>query len=160
LSLRTTRSGIRLFAWPVREIEGLRAQGRALTSLAVEPGTNRLAAGGGAECLDLSAEFAVGTATRLGLDVRGTPVVWDAASQTLACGSEKAPLAAEEGMLRLRILVDRGSLEVFGNGGAVAVSVHALHDPANLSVATICEGGAARLSRFESFALRSVWSGF
>ena len=57
------------------------------------------------------------------LDLRGTPLVYDAAKQELVCKDVRAPLRPQNGRVRLRVLLDRGSIEVFGNDGRVAMSV-------------------------------------
>ena len=50
------------------------------------------------------------------------PIVYDAAKGTLSVGKVAAPLALADGVVRLRVLVDRGSVEVFGEEGRVAIS--------------------------------------
>ncbi|OGV76476.1 MAG: hypothetical protein A3K19_32180 [Lentisphaerae bacterium RIFOXYB12_FULL_65_16] len=152
-----TEEGPRLFAWPVRELDALRCRTQSAADIALQPGIAAVGVPGGAERMDIVAEFAVGAAAKLGLTVRGTPVVWDAAKRELTCGNVTAPLAAENGTLRLRILVDRGSIEVFGNTGRVALSTAVLHAPKDLTLAPLVDGGNATLTRIDVHELRSAW---
>jgi sucrose-6-phosphate hydrolase SacC (GH32 family) len=47
-----------------------------------------------------------------------------------------------DGRIQLRVLVDRGSVEVFANGGAMAMSVGVLVPEENRSIALVHPGGS------------------
>ena len=49
-------------------------------------------------------------------------MVFDSAKKSLVCGDFSPPLAPDGKVVRLRALLDRGSIEVFGNDGRVAIS--------------------------------------
>ncbi len=123
LTLRTTTDGPRLFAEPVRELESLRSKAHAWHDLALKPGGENPLAGLSGELFDIALEFEPGQAEALRLTVRGVPIVYDAKARQLSCGKLEAPLASLDGRIRLRVLVDRGSIEVFGNDGRVAISL-------------------------------------
>ena len=74
-----------------------------------------------ADLLEIQLEAEVDRNAALTLAVRGVPVVVDGRKQTLSCGDAQAPLPPG-GKVMLQILVDRGSVEVFGNHGRVAIS--------------------------------------
>jgi sucrose-6-phosphate hydrolase SacC (GH32 family) len=91
------------------------------------------------------------------LTVRGVPVIYDAVKKTLTCGDKTAPLAAEKGKLTLQILVDRGSIEVFGNDGRVAIS-HGVIPPRGVRpISATVSGQSARIRSIEVNELKSVW---
>ena len=71
------------------------------------------------DLFEVETEAEVGSSGTLALKVRGVPVVYDASKGILSCGGINAPLAPADGMVRLRLLVDRGSIEVFANEGRV-----------------------------------------
>ena len=156
LSLRTTPEGIRLHREPVREIELLHDRKHSWRDLALRPGDNALAEVQG-ELLDIEAEIELGAATEVGLVIRGERVAYRPAEQALACLGREAPLAPRDGRLHLRVLLDRTSLEVFGNRGAVSMPTCFVPDPNDTSLAVYAVGGEARAIRLDIAHLRSAW---
>jgi len=61
------------------------------------------------------------------------------------------------GRLHLRILVDRTSLEVFGNDGRAAMTSCFLPKAAEKSLAVYATGGAAKIVSLQVFTLKSAW---
>ena len=68
------------------------------------------------------------TARAFELDLRGTPLVYDVGEAGAGLQGRGAPLKPEDGRVRLHVFLDRGSIEVFGNDGRVAMSVVAIPD--------------------------------
>jgi len=156
LTLRATDEGPRLFAWPVREIESLRTSTEEWTDLPVA-GDAVPIPGAGGELLDLEAEIDVGTATEVGLRVRGVPITFSAPDGKLSCSGCEAPLEAETGRIRLRVLVDRGSVEIHANGGRVYMPVGVLLHDEHRAVEAFATGGEARIRSLCISQLRSIW---
>jgi fructan beta-fructosidase len=158
LTLRTTDEGLRLFAEPVREIEKLRGRKHAWQGETLQPGAGKnLLAGVGGELFDIRAEMEVGDATEFGFNIRGTPVTYDVKAGQIVCKGVKAPLKAEGGRVRLQILVDRTSIEVFAGGGRVYMPIAAVHPEDNKSLETTVTGGTAKVTRLEVWELKSAW---
>ncbi len=143
LTLRTTEDGPRMFAWPVKELASLHGETRAWRGLEVNPGGNPLA-GVEAECVDLRASFPAPAAGQVRLGVRGVPVIYDAVKGELSCRGKTAPLQPVAGRLTLRVLSDRGSLEIFGNEGRVALSVGVILPPDDRTLSFSVTEGALR----------------
>ena len=91
------------------------------------------------------------------LDLRGTKLVYDAAKGTLACKDVVAPVKGRSGELNLRVLVDRGSVEVFADNGRVAMSVAAIPDEKNRDVVLTPAGGSVLLRGGGLWRMRSAW---
>jgi len=121
LTLRSTPGGVRMLARPVAELTLLRGKTHRFDGPALKPGDHPLPGLTG-NLFEVRAEAEVGDRGVFALNIAGTPVVYDAIRKTLACGDVTAPLAPEGQVVRLRILIDRGSIEVFGNDGQVAIS--------------------------------------
>lgn len=121
LTLRTTEDGVRMFAQPVAELAKLRAKSHSWRDLKVEPGTNPFAELKG-DLFEVRAEVQVGDEGTWTLDVRGTPIVYDASKKMLTCGGVSASLNPIDGIVSIHALIDRGSIEVFGNDGRAAIS--------------------------------------
>lgn len=138
LTLRKTPDGVRMFANPVKEIETLH-------------GDKRTAAG---DTVDVRMQVEPGEDSPVRLKVRGLEITYDAAKESLACGPVVVPLRLVSGAVSLRILADYGSVEVFGNDGAVAVSVaHAAPDDGRVAVFQ----GPVGNRRPEVTPMKSAW---
>ncbi|MGI8913513.1 MAG: glycoside hydrolase family 32 protein [Chloroflexota bacterium] len=157
LTLRITPDGIRLCSEPVQEIETLYAQTRTWRDQALTDEHNLLAGISG-DLFDLQAEVALGTSTAFGCTVRGVTVTYDVEQQQLTCLGTSAPLAPIDGVIRLRLLVDRASLEIFGNDGLLVLPLavafeEAKHHPLGL----FARGGTADVRSLAVSTLRSIW---
>jgi sucrose-6-phosphate hydrolase SacC (GH32 family)/catechol 2,3-dioxygenase-like lactoylglutathione lyase family enzyme len=161
LTLRTTKDGIRLHSRPVGEIAGLYGREWSWKSLWIDEGRKRLEGIEG-EAFDIETEIAIGEAKRVGLTVRGVPVVYDAAKRVLTCGASSAPLEPEQGRIRLRILADRASIEIFGGGGRLYMPIGRLLPAEEKWIDLTGEGGAPLVETLIVREIRSSWdeSGF
>jgi fructan beta-fructosidase len=156
LSLRTTADGPRLYTWPVAEIAGLYAKTHTWPERTLHAGENALA-DVRHELLDIDLDVDVEQATEIRLALRGTPLVFDARRQTLTLFERTAPLVPAAGRVALRVLVDRTSIEVFAQQGAVGISGVFFPRPADREFTLTVAGGPARLARLEVRELCSVW---
>jgi fructan beta-fructosidase len=156
LTLRKTADGLRMFAEPVAEIESLHAKKHSVADRMLHPTENPLADLSG-DLFDLRAEFEPADAEQFGFTIRGTPVVYDVKKQEISCKNVTAPLKSEDGKVRLRLLVDRGSMEIYGNDGRVALSVGVIPPDDNHSLELFSRGGATRLRSLEAFEMKSAW---
>ena len=156
LTLRTTPDGVRMFAEPVAELSNLHGRKHAWSNLTLKPGENPLAEMRG-DLFDINAEIDVTGASMVTFKLRGIPIRYDVAKHELSCDNLKAPLAAPGGKLRLRLLLDRGSIEIFGGGGRVAISQRAQPDAGNRTLELTSQGGAVRIERLEVCEMQSAW---
>lgn len=156
LTLRTTPEGIRLFMQPACELEKLREKEHRFAALAVGPGANPLAGLSG-ELFDIQAEIALGEAEQVGFDIRGHKVEYSVADKRLTALGRPAPLEPIGGRIRLRILVDRTSVEVFANDGRVQMASCFLPEPNNKTLGVFATGGAARIEALSVWELKSIW---
>jgi len=121
LALRRRGSSVLLAAEPVREIEGLYRRTWAREGITLRPGDD-LFAGTSADLLDVSVELEPEEARRVSITALGIPVSFDAGAAELALGDARAPLALGGEPLRLRLLIDRSSVEVFAQDGFLTLS--------------------------------------
>jgi fructan beta-fructosidase len=164
--------GYSLHATPVRELETLREPKRANGVHHGEPGKGcpgiewtrdadrnvaRATLGDNLDAFDLDIHTTPGNAKELVFDLRGTKLIYDVAKETLTCKNVTARARLDDGAVRLRVLVDRGSVEVFVNGGAVAMSVAAIPDEKNNKAELIATGGDATVANMSLYRLKSAW---
>ncbi len=70
---------------------------------------------------DIQAEIAVGqeSPAAVAFTVRGEPIRYDVKAATLHCLGRSAPLEPQDGRIKLHVLVDRTSIEIFANDGRI-----------------------------------------
>jgi fructan beta-fructosidase len=123
LTLRTLPEGPRLCRFPVREVEQLYAGGFVVSDQVLVAGEHPLGQLQGG-LLDIAAEFDLSRSgcDEVAFDVGGHRVSYHVRTQQLdSCGT-RAELRARASQLQLRILVDRMSVETFGNHGEVSMT--------------------------------------
>jgi len=156
LTLHRAPDGLRLRRQPVREIASLYEQEHRWHDQPLLPGDNPLGALRG-ELWDVHAEFEVGDAAALRLRVRGEDIRYNVKDQTLTALGRTAPLKLDGHRLALRLLVDRTSLEVFGNGGQISMTSCFLPPASDQTLAVYADGGPARIVSLAVHPLRSAW---
>jgi fructan beta-fructosidase len=156
LTLRGTTEGPRLFAEPVRELAGLSGKEWKLSNVALVPGENPLSAVR-AQLLRVIADIELGQAESVGFVIRGVPIRYDVTKRQLVCKQVAAPLEPVDGRVQVEILVDRGSVEVFGNRGRVAVSVGGTVSPDDHSIRTEVSGQGSKIRSLQIVELKSAW---
>ncbi len=166
LALRDDGDSPRLTAEPVAELMSLRekepvrgVKRPGAVYAATEAGReSRTRMADDLDAFDLVAEVEPEQAATIGFDLRGTKLRYDTAKQTLMCGDVSAPLKLRGGKLFLRVLVDRGSVEVFADGGRVALSVAAIPDEKNRRLDLVATGGGAfGVTEVTVYRMKSAW---
>jgi len=156
LTLRTFADGVRLCMLPVQEIENIHGVCHSLSGIALKPGDNPLADVQG-ELFDIRVEMAVDSATAVGLSVRGIPIQYDCRRKQLTCLGASAPLEPVAGKIKLQVLVDRSSLEIFSGDGRINMTYCISPLAQNKRLAVFAQGGEATVRSLEVWELKSAW---
>jgi len=156
LTLRKTGEGRRMFAKPVREIERLREARLAWNDVTVSAGSDPVGEVEG-ELLHVRATLRPQGTTKCGLVVHGTEIAWDATTGTLSCLDKTASLLPTDGSLRLELLVDRTSIEIFASEGQVYLPMAVAGPQGNKSLQVLATGGPVKVESLEIHRLRSAW---
>jgi fructan beta-fructosidase len=171
LSLTAAPEGLHLRQEPIAELRSLRGARWTFPSRQLEG--SFVPSGLEGDALEIQADFSPGTARGFGLKVRKgrseeTVVGYDVGKAELFVdrrrsgdigfspafpGRHAGPLAPEGNRIRLRILVDRSSVEVFGNDGRTVITDRIFPNPASRGVEVYAEGGSARLISLEAWPL-------
>jgi fructan beta-fructosidase len=157
LTLRSTEDGPRLFTNPVREIEAIHGKELAWSHELLQPGQNLLSGLTG-DLYDIEAEFAVGDASEFGFEIRGIPVRYSLEDGELSSEALVAPLRPKDGKIKLRLLVDRLSVEVFANDGRVYMPIRALHMDDKRAFTIYTKGSSTTISSLLVRELKSIWN--
>jgi sucrose-6-phosphate hydrolase SacC (GH32 family) len=105
------------------------------------------------------------TADSFGLIVRngkksnGTDVHYDTAKKTLDVNGCKMILEPINGKIELQILVDRSSIEVFGNKGLCGISTCFTPVDGEDELLLYTQGGELFVESLEAYTLKTAWSG-
>ena len=178
LALRATPEGPRLVQQPVRELARLRvAHGRVRES-AVAAANARLAGPRFAgPLLEFEVEFAVQGHGRFGLEVhRGeqerTRIECDPLAGRLVldrthsgktdfhpafADRQEAPLRVRDGRVRLHVLCDTSSVEVFANDGETVLTALVFPSPTSTGWALFGKSDDTRVARLDVWRLKSAW---
>ena len=148
----------------MREIEKLRVSRRTWPEGVLdEREAARLLADVRADTYEIDAEFDVSgfPESRFGFRLRtggpgsGYEVRYDTTSQTL----DGVPLSPVDGRVRIRLLVDRGQLEVFGNDGELYRSLNVDFGGMAGDGIELVVDGRVRLHSLAVHELGSIWRG-
>ncbi len=162
VTLQRINGQLRLCQTPVRELAKLRGADTLLQNVRCQTALPVATRG---QQLDIEAEFAVGKATEFGLRIlksgnEQTVVGYDVAKQSLYvdrklsgnvafhpafAGRHAGPLATANGRVRIRILVDKCSVEVFGNSGETVITDLVFPKSTSDQLEVFSEGGECEL---------------
>jgi fructan beta-fructosidase len=157
LTLRSTSDGVHMYAEPVEELASLRKRTHTRPDQKLTKESSPLPGLSG-DLFAIRLDLEPGKSGSAGLTVRGLPITYDAKSHKLSCGAISAPLEPINGRIRLQILVDRASVEVFGNDGRVALSVGYIPPAENKSLVLFAKEGEAHFRSLVIDELNSIWT--
>lgn len=168
--------GIRLIQKPVRELEKIRSGKVEIAQQVVTEGEQILSEFEG-KTVEIIAEFTIGDATEFGLkvlkgkneetvigyDVREEAVfinrenAGDASFHEHFAGTHKAPLKPVDKKVQLHLFVDWSSVEVFANGGEVAITDLVFPKENGQQIAVYAKGGQVTIETLQIYPLNSIW---
>lgn len=154
LTLHATSQGIRLRRMPVAEIETLYAEHREISNHALQPG-QVLDTGMTGDLFDIRAEVAPDGDAGFSMRLFDRDIV--CARGQVTCLGRTAPLALVDGLLQVRLLVDRSSIELFGNGGAISMTSCFLPDRSETTIQCRADAGVVHIRSLTIFRLNSAW---
>jgi fructan beta-fructosidase len=156
LSLKSERKSLRLCRNPVPELALLHEKECAWSDVPLTPDANPLAGLRG-DLFDIQVDWALGDATEVGLRVRGATVKYSVSDHALTCLGKGAPVSPSDGHVRLQLLVDRTSLEVFANDGQVSMTSCFLPKAKDKSLDIYATGSGAHITKLKVYPLDSAW---
>ena len=157
LTLHAVDDSILMYRYPVREIESLWTKSLNLKDQSLAAGTHALAAVKG-DLFDIDAEFALGDAKEIVFTIRGQTVQYKVPEKRLHVINNETELAPLGDRLKLRIIVDRTSLEVFANDGRVSFTSFFVADPQLKDLSLTAVGGTAKIVKLDVHQLKSAWN--
>lgn len=177
MALTTTPEGVRLTQTPVAELVSLRRQTNTWSNQTITPTGGNLLSTVTGDAVEIIAEFQNNTATasEYGFKVRkgganATVVGYNKANSKLfvdrsASGDSlfdptfaarhESPMSPDNDKIKLRILVDRSSVEAFGNDGKVAITDQIFPALASTGLELYATGGNVTLNSLTVHTVKS-----
>ncbi|WP_025700237.1 GH32 C-terminal domain-containing protein, partial [Paenibacillus forsythiae] len=182
LSLKTTPGGIRLAQTPIAELEQLRGTPFVVADTDVSADTDNILASPFGNAYEIEAELELpktGAASEFGFRLReggaqrtvvgyrkgsGTLFVDRSTSGRTDFSSKfsavhEAKVQQDSSMVKLRILVDESSVEVFGADGRAVFSDVILPDKARSGLSFYAKGGTVHVKSIKVYPLGNIWNG-
>ncbi|MCY9033175.1 GH32 C-terminal domain-containing protein [Bacillus inaquosorum] len=180
LKLKTLTWGVRVVQTPVKELQTIRGTSKKWKNQTISPASQNVLAGLSGDAYELHAEFQVspGSApefgfkvrtgenqfTKVGYDRKNTKLFVDRSESgnvtfnpTFNTGIQTAPLKPVNGTIKMRIFVDRSSVEVFGNDGQQVITDIILPDRSSKGLELYAENGGVKLKSLTIYPLKKVW---
>ncbi len=158
LTLRQVGEALVLCRYPIDEIKRLYRDTFRLENQRLRPGENPLAGLEG-ELFDISmtVDVAKSKASALTLHMRGNEVRYDITRGVLASVGSEVVLTPRDGLVEIRVLMDRLSIESYGNRGEVSITNIAYQQDGRPDLALEAVGGEVRIVSLVSCKLGSMW---
>lgn len=158
LTLRTTDEGIRMCANPVKEIATLRVEKRTYPDRDLSAGPLKIADMPW-ELTDMALEIELKKARKVHMSIWGHGMSYDAKSQIIQLGHRaRAKVRPMNGKLKLRILVDRCSIDVSANDGRAFLMTGTNPNRKKPAFECSAEGGPAAAKGITFHRLKSIWN--
>jgi sucrose-6-phosphate hydrolase SacC (GH32 family) len=152
MELCTTPDGIKLFRWPIQEIDSLYTRRHEFTNRPITELADALS-GIEADLIDASIEFDPEKTGNIEWNLRGLKVRYQVGKKQFLYAGSSLAAPPVKGKVTLRVLVDRGSLELFANDGATVATHFALPKPENRSISLSGNGSVSLVIN----ELKSSW---
>jgi len=158
---KTGYGSYRLFALPIKEIEKLRGTPHSWQNLELKPGAENPLSRLTGDLWDINVEIEPNGAKEVGFKVRGRTIAYTAkeksADNTLRSAELGVLLPPKDGKIKLRILVDRTTVETFGNDGEVVIPTCFLPQENSQTLEVFAIGGTAKITSLDIYPMRSAW---
>jgi len=156
LTLRTTDDGVRMFAEPIAEIKNIHGKKYTWKNETLKLDQNLLAGPTG-DLYHIRGTFKTDPTDKFSFNIRGTEVVYDARKEQIMCKDKSAKLQPEKGVITLEILVDRNSIEIFGNNGRVYMPMGGVLPEDNKTLELSAKVAEVKVDLLEIYELNSIW---
>lgn len=164
ISLKKFTEGIRLVRQPIQEIKLLHEKGDVYENRNLIPGINKNPTKGVKnDCMHLIGSFKIKTADNFGFFVRldkkknGTEIMYNVKTKMLSCLGNSAFVEPIDGTIKLDILLDRSSIEIFANDGKVVMSSCFTPSENADGLYLYNIGGELFVEKLEVYPMKSIW---
>ncbi len=162
--LKTFSDGIHLLRKPLQEIELLHGKQHSWKNKNIIPGINdNILKGIKGDCLHFICSFDIKSSDNFGIMIRhskkemGTEILYNVKREVLSCLGTIIPLKTNDKKLKLEILVDRSSIEIFANDGEKVISHCFTPKESAMGYEIFTNGGELFVDQMDIFEMNSIW---
>lgn len=155
LSLHTTGEGIRMYPAPIEEIKKLYGKKQIVKNKTIKTGYNPLSGLDG-DSFDITAEVKVQNSD-FGFNIRGLYIRYDVIKNELISGKQHAKVKPIDGKLKIRLIIDRTSVEVFVNDGQIYMPLKAIPQNDFYKTIEFFTADKVRMIQLKAYQLNSIW---
>ena len=134
----------------------MRHDAKIWNSVEVKPGENLWEDIDG-DVFEIMAEIDLDKSKEIVLDIRGEKIVYNVKDQLLKVMDSEATVLPIDDKIKLRLIVDRNSIEIYANQGDVTFTRFFYPDPSNMNLSLTSTGGRFTIQTMEVYRLRSIW---
>lgn len=165
LSVTKFKTGYRMVRKPISEIEDLHGKSFSWKNKTIIPGlnNNNLLKKAKGDCLHIIAEFDLKSVANFGLMLRhskkkaGTEILYNVKRGTLAVLGNTVPLMPVDNRIKLNILLDRTSIEIYANDGKTVISNCFTPEEGNDGIELFSNGGELEVVKMDIYKMESIW---
>lgn len=164
ISLKKYNDGLQLIRKPIKEIETLHEKGESWENKNLIPGINKnILSGIKGDCFHIIGTFKIKTADSFGLylrldkDKNGAEILFDARDNTLTFIGSTVKIEPVDGSIKLEVLVDRSSVEIFANDGKTVISSYFSPKENAQGLYLNNTGGELLVEKLNVYPLKSIW---
>jgi sucrose-6-phosphate hydrolase SacC (GH32 family) len=165
LSITKFNFGYKLIRKPIKEIEKLHGKHTSWKSENIIPGIGEnIMKKISGDCYHIIAEFDIKTSDNFGLMVRhgkkdaGTEVLYNVKRGTLSVLGSTVPLQPIDNKIKLELLIDRASIEIYANDGQAVISNCFTPNEKSDGFVLFTNGGELGVVNIDAYKIESVWS--
>lgn len=156
LTLKTIKGQIRLCRNPINGIKELRYDAKIWKDVEVKAGENLWEDIDG-DVFEIITEIDPGKSKEIILDIRGEKLIYNVKDQLLRVMDSEAKVISSDNKIRLRLIVDRNSIEIYANQGEVTFTRFFYPEPSNMNLSLTSKGGKFSIHSMEVYRLKSIW---
>jgi len=156
LTLRTINGKLTLCRNPIDAIKQLRYSAKFWKNATVHPGENAFKEVQG-DVLEIITELDLGKADEVIFDIRGEKLSYHVSSHQMIFMDSQVAIIPKENKIKLRLIVDRNSVEIYSNEGEVSVARLFYPDQSNKKFVLTSVGGVLTIMNMEVYNLQSIW---
>jgi sucrose-6-phosphate hydrolase SacC (GH32 family) len=156
LTLQTINKKIRLCRNPIDGIKQLRYDKREWSNVIVNPNENLLGNIAG-DIFEIICELEVDNATEIQFDIRGEKLVYNTVEKQLYFMGTKSEPFTTGNKIKLRFIIDRNSIEIYGNKGEINFTRLFYPKASNKKLSLTSSSGRFFIKSMALYRLEPIW---
>lgn len=156
LTLKTINGKIKLCRNPIDGIKSLRYDPKIWHNISIDKNDNILNQVSG-DVFEIKAEIELKKNKEIIFEIRGEKAIYNCHEKQLYFMGCKSPIAPQNSAIKLRFIIDRNSIEIFGNEGEASITRLFYPNPGNKKLSLLSPDTSLFVKNLEVYKLESIW---